>query len=224
MCATSRLRVMEQHFISWAEKQLGDHCVVSKSVYGDQNMVYKLDIPRGSYFLKISLELANECKRLEWLGEKLPVPNVIGFTHIEDRDALLLSAIQGTNLAELSKEQEADKVIDTLVEALRRFHAVDIKNCPFGKAGLHNVLIHGDACLPNFICHDSRFSGYVDLGDVRVDNPEVDLSAAIWSLQYNLGPGYGIRFLEKYGVKDVTEELVESLRLQYEEAQRRWGL
>lgn len=54
-------------------------------------------------------------------------------------------------------------------------------------------------------------------GGVAVDDVETDFSAAIWSLHYNLGPGYGAMFLKRYGMEDVTDEYVESLRLRYED-------
>ena len=78
--------------------------------------------------------------------------------------------------------------------------------------------------LSNFIFQNDNFSGYIDLGDMRIDSPEVDLAAVVWSLQYNLGSGHGLNFLKKYGLKNATEELVEKLRLQYEDMQREWGL
>ena len=78
--------------------------------------------------------------------------------------------------------------------------------------------------MPNFIFQDDNFSGYIDLGNLTIGSLEVDFSAAIWSLQYNLGPGYGMMFLKKYGVNNITDELVEKLRLQYEDMQEKWGL
>ena len=213
----------EQKFINWAEKQLGN-ATVTKEDYGDQSKVFKLHAASGNYFLKLGAGLEKERERLEWLNGKLPVPKVVGFTKIDDKDILLLSAIEGKNLAALSKEWPAEKVVDKLVKALHQFHAVDAKNCPFGSFEAGKVLVHGDACLPNFIFQDDNFSGYIDLGDLMVASSEVDFSAAIWSLQYNLGLEYGRMFLEKYGVKNVTDELAEKLRLQYEDMQQKWGL
>lgn len=214
----------EQKFINWAKEQLKVNTTVTKEDYGDQSKVFKLRAASGNYFLKIGAGLEKERERLEWLNGKLPVPRVIGFTKSEDKDALLLSAIEGKNLAALSKEWPAEKIVDKLVKALRQFHIVDAKNCPFGNYEAGKVLIHGDACLPNFIFQGDNFLGYIDLGGLMVASPEVDFSAAIWSLQYNLGAGYGRMFLEKYGVKNVTDELVEKLRLQYEDMQKEWGL
>ena len=44
-----------------------------------------------------------------------------------------------------------------------------------------------------------------------VGDVEVDLSAAVWSLQYNLGP-VRLGFLKAYGRPDATEHDVERLR------------
>ena len=211
-------------FINWAENRLGASVVAIKEPHGDQSTVYNLIGLNESYFLKIAPKLAEERERLEWFCGKLSVPKVIGFTHIGDKDVLLLSAIKGTNLAKLKKEWPADKVVNKLAEALLKFHAASAKNCPFGNPGPNKILVHGDACLPNFIFQGDEFSGYIDLGDARVDMPEVDLSAAVWSLQYNLGPGYGLKFLKEYGIKNASEEMAEKLRLHYEEMQKEWGL
>ena len=214
----------EQKSINWAKEQLNEAVDVIKEDYGDQSKVFKLHTANGNYFLKVGAGLEKERERLEWLNGKLPIPKVIGFTKIDDKNVLLLSTVEGENLAALSKEWPAEKVVEKLVKALQQFHAVDAKNCPFGKFEAGKVLVHGDACLPNFIFQDNNFSGYIDLGDLMVAGPEVDFSAAIWSLQYNLGAGYGGMFLKEYGVQNVTDELVEKLRLKYEDMQKEWGL
>ena len=215
---------MEQPFIDWAEKQLGEKPVETKEAHGDQSEGFHLVISTGSYFLKIAPSLVEERKKIDWLAEKLPVPKIVGFTRIGEKDAILMTSIEGLNLAKLRRQWPIEKVIDKLAEALLKFHAVDASDCPFGEAGADKVLVHGDACLPNFIFKDEVLSGYIDLGDMRVDYKEADLCAAIWSLQFNLGAGYGIKFLERYGVENVTEEMVEKLRLQYEDVMEKWGL
>ncbi len=215
---------MDQNFIDWAIKGLGGKIAITKEPHGDQSAVYNLIGPSGSYFLKIAPELTKERERLEWLAGKLPIPKIIGFTNIEGKDALLLSAIEGMNLAKLKKEWPIKKVVSKLAEVLLKFNATSTKDCPFGNPGPGKILVHGDACLPNFIFQGDEFSGYIDLGDMRIDTPEVDLSAAVWSLQYNLGPGCGLKFLEEYGIKNATEEMAEKLRLHYEEMQKKWGL
>ncbi len=214
----------EQKFIKWAKEQLGEVVEVVKEEYGDQSDVFKLYAFDGNYFLKIGKALEKEYERLKWLQGKLPVPQVVGFIRIDKKDALLMSAVEGKNLATLAKKWSPEKIVDKLVIALQQFHAVDAKNCPFGVYEQGKVLVHGDACLPNFIFDGDSFSGYIDLGDLMVADAKVDFSATIWSLQYNLGPGYGTIFLKKYGMKNVNDELVEKLRLKYEDMQAEWGL
>jgi aminoglycoside phosphotransferase len=218
------MNTKEQKFIDWAKEQLHEVVDVVKEDYGDQSKVFKLHAKDGNYFLKVGTKLEKERDRLEWLQEKLPIPKVVGFKSMDNNSALLLSAVEGKNLAALAKEWPPEKVVDKLVEALKQFHAVDVKNCPFGNFEEGRVLVHGDACLPNFIFQGDNFSGYIDLGDLMVADKKVDFSAAIWSLQYNLGAGYGGMFLKKYGIENVSDEMVEKLRLQYEDMQKDWGL
>jgi len=214
----------EQKYINWAREKLNGVSDVMREVYGDQSKVFKLRATDGSYFLKIGTKLEREREKLGWLSNTLPVPHVVGFTKIDDEEALLLSAIEGKNLAVLSKEWTPEKVVSSLVVALRQFHAVNIADWPFGNSNQKGVLVHGDACLPNFIFQGDSFSGYIDLGDVRIASPEVDFSAAVWSLQHNLGNGYGKMFLKEYGLNNVTDNLVEEIRLNYEAMQKEWGL
>lgn len=105
-------------------------------------------------------------------------------------------------------------IIARLAAALRAVHAVDIADWPFG--GVGPVLVHGDACLPNFLFQGDHLSGCIDVGDMRLGDPEVDLAAAVWSLQYNVGRGHGLALLREYGVMDADEEKVERLRRSYE--------
>jgi aminoglycoside phosphotransferase len=215
---------MTDELISWAEEILKKKLTITKEEYGDQSKVFRLHAPNTNYFAKIGKGLEKERARLDWLAGKLPIPKVIGFATYDGEEILLLSAIEGKNLAALSKEWSKEKVVDKLVKALLKFHSVDATNCPFGTFKEGKVLVHGDACLPNFIFQEEEFSGYIDLGDLMVAKPDVDFAAAIWSLQYNLGPGYGKQFLQKYGAQDVADEMVEKLRLQYEDMQKEWGL
>jgi aminoglycoside phosphotransferase len=48
-----------------------------------------------------------------------------------------------------------------------------------------------------------------------VGDIEVDLAAAVWSLQYNLGPALGERFLRAYGLPAPTDQDVRRLRAAY---------
>ena len=71
----------------------------------------------------------------------------------------------------------------------------------------HETLTHGDACLPNVLLQDWRFTGFIDLGGAGLGDPHVDLYWALWSLEYNLQTtDYGEYFLDCYGRQDVDEE------------------
>ena len=209
-------------FIQWAKTELKDVVEVEKEPHGDQSDVYRLHTPRGTFFLKVSKKLSREKEKLEWLQGKVLAPEVIAFTIIGDTEALLLTGIEGANLAHLTKKWPPERVVEELVAAVQTFHAVSTDDCPFGKTGPGKVLVHGDACLPNFIYKDDNLSGYIDLGDMCIGSKEIDLAAAVWSLQKNLGKGYGTIFLEQYGIENVTEIFTEDLRVKYEDMQKEW--
>lgn len=213
-----------KEIIDWAKEHLHNEVTVSKETHGDRSDVFILSTANEKYFLKVGNDLKKEYDRLLWLEGRLPVPKAIAFQNIDGRDALLLSGIKGKNLKVLSKEWSPEKVVTAIAEAMQKFHNTSVEDYPFGSAKDGEVLIHGDASLPNFIFEGDNFSGYIDLGDVAIGNKETDFAAAIWSLQYNLGKGYGKMFLGKYGITDVTEEMVEKLRLKYEDMQEAWGL
>ena len=71
-----------------------------------------------------------------------------------------------------------------------------------------NSLIHGDACLPNFILKDaSHFSCFIDLGLAGYSDRHIDLYWAVWSLTYNLqDPRYGQLFLDYYGRDSINTD------------------
>jgi kanamycin kinase len=99
-----------------------------------------------------------------------------------------------------------------LASGLQAFHSANTSGCPFTSYMPGESLVHGDACLPNIIGRDDgTVNGYIDLGEMGVGDVEVDLSAAVWTLQYNLGPGLGERFLRACGSPDPTEQHVRRL-------------
>ncbi|MFA5870401.1 MAG: phosphotransferase [Candidatus Paceibacterota bacterium] len=217
---------LENNFINWAKNLIGTNIIKNeKEPHGDEGVVYKIEAGKGNYFLKIKFGSisSKERDRLEWFQGKVPVPSIIGFTTKDNSRALLMTALEGKNLAVLCKEWPVEKVIEKIVDALHTFHGISTESWPFDESDTSGVLVHGDACLPNFIFKGDQFSGYIDLGDSQLASPEIDLRAAIWSLQYNLGAGHGVKFLERYGYENTTEGMVENLRLQYEDYQRAHG-
>lgn len=213
------------YFLNWIKNLLGDEIIIEKEIHGDEGVVYKIDAPKRNYFLKIknNSTFSKEREKLEWLKGKLPIPEVVDFNEKDGTGAVLLTALEGKNLAVLCKEWPAEKVITKLAESIKKFHETNFDNWILDKTDKDKVLVHGDACLPNFIFNGDSFSGYIDLADSRIANPEVDLSAAVWSLQYNMGLGYGKMFLEKYGWNNATDEEAERLRLQYINYQKQCG-
>jgi len=170
-----------------------------------------------AWFLKLARNLGSERDRLEWIDGRISAPCVIGFRPGSERDALLTSAVDGANLASLCKVWPREQTAERLADALRVLHAVPAADCPFADSSPCGVLLHGDACLPNVMFHDNGdLSGFVDLGEMRVGDAEVDLSAAVWSLQFNLGPGIGLSFLRQYGVSGADDRKVERLCHLYE--------
>jgi len=119
----------------------------------------------------------------------------VAFDQVAGVDALLMTAVPGTNLAAQAKSRPPAAIVEMLASALCAFHSVSARDCPFEAYIPGESLVHGDACLPNIVVADDGPAGYIDLGDTGVGNVEVNLSAAVWSLQYNLGPGFGRAFL-----------------------------
>ncbi|MBE6726249.1 MAG: aminoglycoside 3'-phosphotransferase [Ruminococcaceae bacterium] len=70
-----------------------------------------------------------------------------------------------------------------------------------------SCLIHGDACLPNVLIRDGRFSGFIDCGAAGFGNRHSDLFWTVWSLAFNLKTdAYGDRFLDAYGRDAVDRD------------------
>ena len=65
---------------------------------------------------------------------------------------------------------------------------------------VEDVHLHGDACLPNIMLDDFKFSGFIDFEGGGTGDRHFDLLWAIWSLQHNLGTNdYKDKLLDAYG-------------------------
>jgi aminoglycoside 3'-phosphotransferase-2 len=204
--------------VSWVSSTVPEEVQsVTRVESNEVNRVFRLEFDRQTLYLKIGPDLQREYEKLQWLAGRLPCPRPVGLLPRGETDGLLTSAIEGDGLAGLCASLPPHIIVSRLVSALKTLHATPITDWPFGRANEGDVLLHGDACLPNFLFMGDLLSGYIDVGDMRVGAPEVDLAASVWSLQYNLGPGHGLAFLHAYGVQDADEERVEALRWRYEE-------
>ncbi len=177
--------------------------------------VWRLEGDSGVVYVKRAAHLEQERDRTVWLAGRLPVAEVLGLFRGFGDDWLLLRAMPGVPLHDRSLGWEPSRVARRLGEILRDIHAVDAKGCPYGEPGKGHVLIHGDYCLPNVLVQDGRLSALIDVGGAGLGNPEDDLAAGVWSLQYNYGPGYGREFLDAYGWPPMSDKAIERLRRRY---------
>lgn len=101
--------------------------------------VYRLVAPgKPTLFVKKSEAVysqgrRDEAARLGWLKGRLPVPDVVFVHEGEHGIALVTAAIPGVDLTHFNDESPEIKRWFTrvLAGALRRFHAVDPRGCPF---------------------------------------------------------------------------------------------
>jgi aminoglycoside phosphotransferase len=177
--------------------------------------VWRLTGDRSSVFVKRAADLAGERDRLAWLAGRWPVPEAIGFFHESGDDWLVTREIPGVPMSHPSTGWAPDRAAAMLGEILRGLHATDASDCPFGTRKRGHVLIHGDYCLPNVLVSEGRLSGLVDVGGSGLGNPEADLAAGLWTLQYNYGKGFARTFLDAYGWPPMTDQAIEKLRRKY---------
>ena len=150
--------------------------------------------------------LRDEAARLEWLGGRLPVPQVVAFGSRGGYEFLLTKSVPGVPAHDRPAGRDRQEVARLLGRALRTFHSVPTEGCPFRHPVVDptseedEVLVHGDYCLPNVLLDGDRFH-YLDVGDAGVGDRYVDIVAAIWSLRHNYGEGSVATLLGGYGLR-----------------------
>lgn len=180
----------------------GDHALLRLIWTGDASTVFHVLVDGAvAGFLKVGANLAPERDRLEWLASTpLPVAHVVSYGSTASTDWLVLTSVEGLDLTNLKHTEPPHRIAGWLADAINVIHATPAGDCPFGTATANAVLTHGDACLPNVLFSNGQLSGIVDVGNAGLAHPAVDLALGVWSLQYNLGPGYGAGFLHAYGI------------------------
>ena len=91
---------------------------------------------KAPLYLKIAahesrFSLFDEKRRLEWLKNRLPVPEVVSFAENEKQAYLLISEIAGVPATAEALKKDVPRVIEQLVEGLRLIHALPVAECPF---------------------------------------------------------------------------------------------
>lgn len=72
-----------------------------------------------------------------------------------------------------------------------------------------DTLIHGDACLPNLIVKDGKFSSFIDFDTAGAGDKHIDLWWALWSINYNFGTDkYTDLFLDFYGKDNYDPKML----------------
>jgi kanamycin kinase len=177
--------------------------------------VWRLAAEGRVVYVKRAAHLEGERDRLAWLAGRWPVPETIGFFRELGDDWLVTHAVRGVPMYDPSVGWEPDRVAATLGAILRDLHATDAADCPFGEQRAGHVLVHGDYCLPNVLVEEGKLSALVDVGQAGLGNPEIDLAAGVWTLQYNYGPGFARTFLDAYGWPPMSDAAIEKLRRRY---------
>jgi len=111
----------------WRQNNLGfSTAQVFRLEASDKNSLYLKIDARASKF-----SLRQERRRLDWLGNRLPAPEVLLFTADENHEYLLLSEIPGTDASHDFLKNDIPRIVEQLVSGLKMIHAVPIENCPF---------------------------------------------------------------------------------------------
>jgi aminoglycoside phosphotransferase len=86
---------------------------------------------RPSLVLKIAPGLVPEERRLRWLKDKLPVPEVVATASQDGTDYLLMTRLPGVDGSDDRVHRDGGRFVELLAEALRTVHAVPTADCPF---------------------------------------------------------------------------------------------
>jgi kanamycin kinase/aminoglycoside 3'-phosphotransferase-2 len=169
-----------------------------------------------------SAALDAEADRLEWLSA-----TPVGCPEVVDRGPgwFVTTELTGRDAAQDWPAEVRAAVLDAMVEQLRQLHALDAARCPF-PSGYPSfepadrlVVTHGDYCCPNVFVDPAtlRPTGVLDVGELGIGDPRIDLAAVMVTLAGGLNPQYGGRTAYEYvcrgyGAHPDDERTVELFR------------
>lgn len=136
----------------WQQNMLGrSSASVFRLEAADRPTLFLKHEPAGPF-----TELPDEALRLRWLAAQgIPCAAVVAEAQDAERNWLLLTAVEGEDLASADGISAADRVT-FLADALRRLHSLDIATCPFDHR-LENRLPHVRARMQAGVVDESDF-------------------------------------------------------------------
>lgn len=81
------------------------------------------------------LDLEKEANVLDWLKDKLPVPQKQLYVTHGKKEYLLINEISGSNVFDMINKHNAEELIYLLAKGLKTIHEIAIADCPF----LHTI-------------------------------------------------------------------------------------
>ncbi len=96
---------------------------------------FKLSHDSLLYYLKIGFpselhSLDKEKRILNWIKHRLPVPDIIYFSSLNDKEYLLMTEILGDVSFSDTFGVDKKEVLSIVAQGLRTIHELDITNCP----------------------------------------------------------------------------------------------
>lgn len=203
----------------------GDLPLIENTVGRSDTQVFSV----GGMHLKIGPAdtLKRAARMQEYFHKKGLSSALYEYIQEDGRDYLLMESVAGVPAYDESLRGDMPRLARRLGEILRMLHETDASACPYEDGNLRqieayeketghafsgdlsilkkDVLLHGDACLPNIFMEGERFSGFVDLGDAGLGDRHFDLYWTLWSMNYNFETTeYHEAFLDAYG-RDAIE-------------------
>ncbi len=119
------------------ETLIKDYAVQPVTIGCSDASIFYLHAPdKPNFYLKIipqdsEVTFRPEMERLDWLKDRLPVPQVVYYRQNEAGEYLLLSEITGLMACEDSFKTRPLMMVNLLADGLKRLHSLDISQCPF---------------------------------------------------------------------------------------------